>query len=776
MSGIGTPISRLEDPRMLRGRARFHDDVVRPGQLWMRVVRSPFAYARIRGIDVTAALAVEGVIDVVTAADIPHEIRIPVRQPTPGLDFSPYLQAPLAQEFVRYVGDPVAAVVADDPYVAEDAAELVEFELDELPVALDARGAAETRPECWAGAKAEVGVVDFSYGDVEQAFARATHVVELALKVGRHSGTPLEPRGLLAEFDVRTGRMTVWGTTKVPHANRGVLATMLGLREHDIYLAEGDAGGSFGIKGEFYPEDFLVPFLALRTGRPVKWVEDRAEHMVAANHAREQEHVISLAFDDNYHLVALRDEAWLDTGGYIRTHGAVMAVLTAGMIAGPYRLRACSSRVHVVTTNKTPVGTFRAPGRFQNNFVREHAIDVAASKLGVDPVELRRVNLLDSSELPHRRPLEIFGAPMQLDGSDHLGHFDKAATATRYSAWRAEAHEARAAGRRVGAGCAMILEKAGLGYDTAMVDVDTTGAVRVAMGGTSFGQGIQTAMAQIAAECFDIDPHAVTVVLSDTDILQGGAGSFASRSTVVGGTAVWLAAEQVVVKARRVGAGLLGTREDSVKLEGGRIVDVQTRKAVELAEIARAALNPRWVRTGEEPGLLGRGTYVTNGMTYPYGAHFALVEVDAETGAVEVLRYAISYEIGRAVNPALVRAQLVGGVAQGIGGALLEEFRYDDAGRPLATDLGSYRWPRATDIPEVEVRIFEESFAPGNPLGVRGVGEGGIAGVGAAIANAVRDAIQLEGDVERLPLHPAHVKRLLDRTTSHDLLRPSSEL
>jgi CO/xanthine dehydrogenase Mo-binding subunit len=759
MKVIGSSVPRLEDDRLLHGRGRFHDDVVRDGQLWLRVVRSPVAHGRIKAIRTAEAAAMPGVVDVITAADIPGDPRIPVRQLAPDMDFTPYLQAPLAARFVRYVGDPVAAVVAEDPYLAEDAAELVELDIEELPVALDARAAADLTPECWGGHRAEVGVVDFGYGDVDAAFAAAAHIVSADLKIGRHTGTPLETRGLVAEYDERTGRMTVWGATKVPYANRRVLARMIGLPDHRIHMLETDAGGSFGIRGEFYPEDMLVPFLALRTGRPVKWTEDRAEHLVAANHAREQEHRIELAFDGEHRLLGLRGEAWLDNGGYVRTHGAVVATLTAAMMGGPYRLPACRSRVHIVTTNKTPIGTYRAPGRFQNNFVREHALDVAASRLGIDPVELRRRNLLDAGELPVRLPATIFGAPMVLDGSDHLGHFDKSLATIGYPQWREEAARARAAGRLVGAGCAVILEKAGLGYDSAVVDVDGSGAVRVAMGGANMGQGIETAMAQLAAEPFGVAANTVTVVLSDTDILPEGAGSFASRSTVVGGTAVTMAAEQVVAKATRIAAELMGVPPEEVTLDDGVFTAGASRLG--LAQVATAAFTPRFIRTGEEPGLVGRATFVADAMTYPYGAHYALVEVDAETGSTRILRYGLTFEIGRAVNPALVRGQLVGGVAQGIGGALFEELTYDEHGVPRSTCLGKYRWPRAADVPDIRVAVFEDSPAPGNPLGMRGAGEGGTAGVGAALANAVRDALGLQGDVGALPLHPKRVKDLI---------------
>ncbi|WNI17839.1 xanthine dehydrogenase family protein molybdopterin-binding subunit [Actinacidiphila sp. ITFR-21] len=768
MTAIGTSVLRLEDERLLRGRGRFHDDTVRPGQLWLRVVRSPVAHARIVNVDTSAAEQLPGVVAVVTAADLPGRALIPVRQPHPGIDFTPYLQPPLATGFVRYAGEPVAAVLAEDPYLAEDAADLVVLEFDELPVVLDARAAAGSRLASRPDTPAEVGVVEFGYGDVDALFDTAAHVVSADLSVGRHSGTPLEPRGLVAEYDDRTERLTVWGASKVPYFNRRVLAGMLDLPEHRIHMLESDAGGSFGVRGEFYPEDLLVPMLALRTRRPVKWSEDRTEHMIAANHAREQQHHFELAFDEDHRLLAMRDEGWLDNGGYVRTHGAVVAALTAAMISGPYRLPACRSRIHIVTTNKTPIGTYRAPGRFQHNFVREHVLDVAADRLGADPVELRRRNLLDHTELPFRRPMQIFGAPMLLDGSDHLGHFDTSREEFGYERWRAQARAARESGRLVGAGCAVILEKAGLGHDSAVVDVGVTGAVRVAMGGSGSGQGVETVMAQIVAAEFDIAPDTVKVVLSDTDILPDGAGSFASRTTVVGGTAAKFAAEAVIAKARRVAAVLLGVEPGELVVRGGEmVVAANPEQRVPLGRIATVCFTPQFVRTGEEPGLVGRGTYVADAMTYPYGAHYALTEVDPQTGRVRLLRYAVSYEIGKAVNPRMVHGQIYGGAVQGIGGALLEEFRYDERGIPLSTTFNEYRWPRLSDLPDIQVAVYEDSPAPGNPLGVRGAGEGGTAGVGAAIANAVRDALQLRGHVGSLPLHPERVLGLLRDAPRH---------
>ncbi|HXV92104.1 MAG TPA: xanthine dehydrogenase family protein molybdopterin-binding subunit, partial [Pseudonocardia sp.] len=590
MSALGRSVRRLEDDRLLRGRGRFHDGVTRAGQLWMRVVRSPVAHARIEAVDPGAALALDGVHGVYTAADLDPLPRIPVRQVVPGIDLAPYLQAPLASGFVRYVGDPVAVVLADDPYLAEDAADLVRLDLTELPVDLDARAAAAGTPESWGGATAEAAVVEIGYGDVDAVFESAPHVVAVDLRVGRHGGTPLEPRGLVADHDEATGRVTVWGATKVPHWNRRVLAAILGVAEHRIHMPEADAGGGFGVRGEIYPEDVLVPWLCLRTRRPVKWSEDRAENLVAANHSREQDHRIELAFDAEHNLVGMRDEVWQDNGGYIRTHGAAVGMLTATMLPGPYRLPAYRTRVHVVTTNKTPTGTYRAPGRYETTFVREHALDVAAGRLGVDPVELRRRNLLDASELPFTRPIVIYQTPMVLDGKDYREHFDKALAAADYRSWRDEAAAARAEGRLVGTGCAFFVEKTGLGpHDSAIVEVDTTGAIRVAMGGTNVGQGIETAMAQICAGALGVDYSRIRVVHGQTNRIEHGIGAHATRATVMTGSATHVAALQVRALALDTASQLMQTPPDDLTVIDGRVVrkDAPSGPSIELAEIAR---------------------------------------------------------------------------------------------------------------------------------------------------------------------------------------------
>ncbi len=695
MSVVGRRIRRLEDRRLLRGLGHFVDDVDRVGQQWMRVVRAPVAHARIGDIDATAALALPGVESVLTGEDLAHVAPIPVRTATEHR-LDEYLQPVLARGRVRYVGEPVAVVLAEDPYVAEDAAELVEVEYEELPVALEARAAIEAEAsQLRDGTGNEAATLTMGYGDVDAAFRDAATVVEAEVKIGRHSGVPLETRGLVAAYDRGTDHLTIWGSTKVPHFNRRVLSRLMGLPLSSISMKRSDAGGGFGVRGEFYPEDFLVPYLARETGRAVKWIEDRQENLVATNHSREQTHRLEAAFDDEHRLVGLRDEVWHDNGAYVRTHGVVVADLTLAMLPGPYRVPAYEGTAHVALTNKTPCGTFRGPGRFECTFAREHLLDVAAAKLGVGRLELRRINLLDPSEIPHARQLSTLSTDVILDAGDYGGLLEKALRSSGFEEWEKESQRLRNEGHLFGTGVAYFLEKSGLGpYEEAAVEVDPTGSVRVLTGGASLGQGIETVLAQIAADQLEVPPEKIEVVHTDTDLLPDGVGSWASRSTVVGGSAVMLAAQATVEKALRVAAELLEASVEDLSLEasGVEVVGSPDRR-LSLGEIAEACDPQRSAAMGEEPGLGARRTFSVDHMTYPYGVHLAQVEIDPETGGVRIARYFVAYEVGRAVNPTLVEGQLVGGAAQGIGGALLRGVSLRRLGATPRVDL--YRLPGA---------------------------------------------------------------------------------
>jgi aerobic carbon-monoxide dehydrogenase large subunit len=763
MTLMGTSVPRKEDPRLLRGRGAFTDGFHARGELWARIVRSPVAHGTVRAVDVTGARRASGVAAVVTAADLPPGLAIPVRLALRGLPLTDYLQPVLATGVVRYVGEPLAVVVARDAYVAEDAAELVDIDIEPLPAVLDAEAAAGDGAAWLFPAGNVAADVTMDYGDPEAAFAGAARVVETKIEIGRHTGVPLEPRALLAEPDLRTGGLTIIGMTKVPVFNRDVLAAMLGIDETLIHVRAIDTGGGFGVRGEFYPEDYLVPWLARTLGRPVKWAEDRAEHLVAVNHSRQQVHRISAAFDAAGRILALADDILHDNGAYCRTHGITVPELTVAMLPGPYRVPAFRGRIRVLLTNKTPCGTYRAPGRFEGTTAREQLLDMAADRLGIGRAELRRRNLLGPGELPCRRPLTTLGTDVVLDTGDYPALLAAAEAEAARLGYGALVAQGRDAGRRRGLGLAVFLEKSGLGpQETADVVISKAGTVHVYSGGTSLGQGIETVLAQIAADALGVGLDAVQVVNGDTALQPFGSGSWASRSTVVAGNAVHAAATAVACRARELAARMLEAAEDDLVAADGTItVRGDPRSAVTLAQIALAAAPASgYLRPGEPAGLAARRRFDVTHMTYPYGVHIAVADVDPGTGAVRVLRYLVAYEVGRAVNPALVEGQLRGGVAQGIGGSLLEEFSYDEAGQPQAVTFMDYRMPTAAEIPPIDVLVAQQAPAPGNPLGVMGAGEGGISAAGAAVAGAVRDALGLAGSVGRLPLTPARVAAL----------------
>ncbi len=747
MTEVGRRAPRKEDHRLLVGSGRFGADVQLPRMLHARVVRSPIAHGTLTRVDVDAARGLPGVVDVVTADDLAGDLRIPVRLAVQGVDLGGYLQPVLARDVVRYVGEPVAVVVAEDAYVAEDAAELVEIDIDDLDVLLDVDHATP-----------DDVVADFGlgFGDVDAAFAAAEHVVAMSFRVGRHSAVPMEPRVLVVDHAPATDTLEIFGATKVPVFNQQVLADLLGMDQSAIRMHAVDAGGGFGVRGEFYPEDLLVPWLARRLRRAVGWVEDRAEHLVAVNHSREQRHRIEVALNGDGTILGLRDDVRHDNGAYVRTHGVIVPELTLAMLPGPYRVPAYEGRVRVVRTNKTPCGTYRAPGRFEGTTAREQLLDKAAAVLGLDRVALRRRNLLRPDELPHTRAIHTLGTDVVLDSGDYPALLDRAWARTDELGWRDLVRTARANGRRVGLGVSMFLEKSGLGpHDTADVEVTSTGRIRVHSGSTSLGQGIETVLAQIVADELGVGIDRVDVVNGDSLLQPYGTGSWASRSTVVAGSAVRGAGQQVAQRLRRLGAQLMELSPDDVELADGTVrVRGAQANAVDFAQVWRAAQpGSCWLHTGEPAGLSARHRFSVEHMTYPYGAHVCVAEVDPGTGGVQILRYLVAYEVGRAVNPTLVEGQLRGGVAQGIGGALLEQFRYDESGQPQVTTFMDYLMPTASEIPEVEVVVCEDAPAATNPLGLRGAGEGGLTGAGAAVASAVSDALGLPA-MTQLPLTP----------------------
>jgi carbon-monoxide dehydrogenase large subunit len=738
MKFVGQPVARLEDLPLLTGQGRFARMVSFPGELHMRVVRSTHAHGQLRSVDTARARASPGCVAVWTFADVADVPPIEFR-PTRVKGLEPYRQHLLADDVVRYVGEPVAAVFADDPYRAEDAAELVQLEIQPLMPVLDVEKSDR-----------EPTLIHKEYGDVDGAFASAHAVVELDLSIGRHSGVPLETRAAIAHHDRARDLLELHCATKRPHANRDVIARMLKRDPATVHLHEGHIGGGFGVRGELYPEDLLVCLATLRLGWPVKWIEDRRENLIACNHSREQRHRVRAAIDPRGYILAIDDEFFHDQGAYVRTHGARVPDLTAGMLPGMYRVPAYRARGHFRLTNKTPAATYRAPGRYEATFVCERLLDAIAHKVGIDRIEVRRRNLIAKEEMPYVRPMEVLEVETVLDSGDYAGLLDKALGAAGWLALQADMRERRGKGEAVGAGIALFLEKSGLGpLDVAEARVEQDGGVEVITGAASLGQGVETVLAQICADALGVDYRSVRVVHGHTDRIARGFGSHASRTTVMTGEATRLAATNLRAKVIAAAEGAFDLPAEILDIVDGKVVRTDLQAPVTtLADLARR-------------GELSAGAeFRSEHMTYPYGVHVALVKLDRETGAVRVERYFVAYDIGRAINPMLVEGQIVGGVAQGIGGALYEEFLYDQRGEPLSTTFADYLIPTANEIPPVQVLITEDAPSPLNGLGVKGAGEAGVNAVGAAIASAIDDALGMPGAVTRLPVTPTRLKEL----------------
>ena len=757
---LGDSVERLEDPPLVTGKGKFVGDINFPDQLHMRVVRSAHAHGAIKSVDTSAAEAFPGVIAVWTNTDIDDVPPIDFREgsdPTLAL----FRQYPLARELVRYVGDPVAAVFAEDPYTAEDAAELVILDIDPLPVLINA----DDTPQDFMGkATTEAAVVEQGYGDIETTFDKAYKVVEIDVKVSRHTGVPMECRGAIGRYDEARDVLEMYGAAKVPHRNRDTLCRMLNRPASGVHLFEGHTGGGFGIRGELYPEDVLVCVAAMRLGRPVKWIEDRQEHLMAANHSRQQRHIIRAAVAEDGEVVGLDDELYLDQGGYIRTHGTRVANMTTGTLPGPYRFPVYRSVCHFRLTNKTPAATYRSPGRCESTFVRERLMDAVAVAMDMDPIAVRRRNLISLEEMPYGRALDVLGDSVEHDPGDYAGLLDQGLAQIGWDDLQKQLEERRSNGEMVGAGISMFFEKSGLGpSDGAKIFIDNSGYIEVVTGGASIGQGFETAMAQIAAEDLGTDYRRIRVVHGQTNRIDYGVGAHASRATVLTGTAVSLTAQAVRAKALDMAAELMQTTADSLTITDGAVHSKNnpTGPSLTLGEIAEALLPTSKIRGDREPYLKGEEWFHIDHQTYPYGHHIAVVKVDPDTGGVEIEKYFIAYDIGRSINPMMIEGQLVGGLAQGVGGALFEEFTYTEAGDPQAVTFADYLMPTLQETPEPEILLTEDFPSIRTPLGIKGAGEAGITGAAGAIASAIDNAIGIPGAVTETPVSPQRLKTIL---------------
>jgi carbon-monoxide dehydrogenase large subunit len=752
---IGQALPRVEDLRLLRGEGRFVDDLAPAGTLHAAILRSTVAHARIRSVELSRALAARGVVAAYSAAEVSQALgavpTIPLRQ-EPRPELRPFQQPVIADGRVRYVGEPIAIVVADDPARAEDALEAIEVDLEPLPVVVDAGAAATAAERLFPGQPSNCAItLTATRGDAAVAFAAAPYTRRERFRVQRHTAVPMEARGLLAEPDPVTGRLVVSGAGKVPHPNRRMLAAHLGMAIEDIDLIECDVGGSFGVRGEFYPEDFLVPFAARRLGRPVKWIEDRREHLIATNHARDAECELEIACDPDGNVIALRGNARTDVGAYLRTTGVTPSRNIAQVAPGPYRIPNVEMTVALMLTNKTPVGTYRAPGRYETDFFRERLFDMAAADLGIDRVEFRRRNLVRAEEMPYALPLVLpYNSGSATDSGDYAATLDRCLAEFEWDAKRALSGRC-IDGLHHGIAVGCYIEGGASGpKESARLVLETDGTVSVHAGSSGMGQGLETVLAQIAADAVGMPIASIrSVAHGSTTAVADGYGSYSSRSTVMGGSAVLQAGAVLAANIRQAAAKRFGCTPDEVEIVDGREVRGPGGKSATLAELA----------TGP---IAAEGSFTSDRRTYSYGAHAVHVTVDGRTGRVSVADYVAVEDVGRIVNPHTLHGQTVGAIVQGLGGALSEQLHYDEDAQLLNGSLAEYLMPTAGEFPHIRVFALEDFPSPNNPLGAKGAGEGGIIPVGGLVANAVSAALASLGvQVRSLPLSPPSVWQLV---------------
>ncbi len=740
---FGTPVKRREDPKLITGSATFIDDISLPGMLHLTFVRSPHAHAHIRAIDATAALAMPGVVAVITGTEAAE--FAPPFPPNRG-----YRQPPrfvLATDKVRRVGEAVAAVLAEDRYLAADAAEAVVVEYEILPAVLDPEAAMEPdAPQLWDDFPGNTVVRDapFGEGDVDSAFARADVVIRQRMTCARLAPSAIETRGVVASYGRWDKALTVWGTTQAPHRMRHTMAQMTGLPEGRIRVIAPEMGGGFGAKGNVYHEEALACFLAIRFDRPVKWIETRAESFTGTAHGRGQLGYVELAATRDGALLGLKMRVIADLGHTCDMSTAGLLGNTVRLASNVYTLPAARLTLTEALTNKTPTAAYRGAGRPEAVYYMERAMDMLAHELGMDPVEVRRRNLIPADAFPYTT---VTG--MTYDSGDYVKALDTLLTAADYDELKRQRDAARAGGRLVGLGLSCYVESCGppaasqgggdMAWEYGAVRVDRGGSVDLVTGVSAHGQGHETVFSQLAAEVLGVDPETVTLHERDTAIVPQGVGTFGSRSMVMGGSAVYLALRKIEEKMRRVAADMLDASEDDLRFIDGRIepVDAPSR-GVSFADVAaRAYFSPI---EGDEPGLEAQNFYASQGMTFPFGAYLCMVEIDRDTGEVTLLRFDGVDDCGPVLNPLIVRGQVHGGIAQGVGQALLEEVVYDEGGQLLSGTFMDYAIPMAQHMPPMRIG-HTVTPSPLTPLGMKGVGEAGTIGSVPAIANAVIDAL-----------------------------------
>lgn len=765
---IGRHVRRVEDAALLTGRARFVDDFHFPGMLHAHFVRSPVAHAKLIAVDVSAALAMDGVRAVYLYGDlVKHHTapRIPLAFASKGLRFD--VEPPvLASEELTYVGEPVAMIVAESRALAEDAAAQVVIDYESLPVVTKARagvqpGSARARGDAPDNLVAQIAV---QFGDVDTAFARAAHVVKETFDVHKGGGHSIEARCLLANYDEAQDLLTVWDANQMPHRARAIIIQALGLSEPQVRVLTPDVGGGFGPKGGFYHENLAVPTASMLLRAPVKWIEDRYENFLSCYIEQEQEWDMEAAFDREGRLLGIRGTLYHDHGAHT-PYGIAIPYNSATNLIGPYALPAYHLDIQLSLTNKVPCTATRGAGRSQGTFVMERLMDRAARQLGLEVDEIRRRNFIQPQQMPYEVPLRMRdGSTMVYDSGDYP-ECQRRALALAREGFEERRLAAQARGRLLGLGVGNYVEGTGRGpYESGSVTVGESGLITVTTGATAQGQGTKTMLAQIVAEAFGTDLDRVRVIVGDTAASPLGLGAYASRQTVTAGNAVAQAAQEVVQKAKMAAASLLEAAEADLEMKDGEVRVRGSDLRLTLGHIAKALAGvPGFAMPGNmKPGLSASIDFMAPTLTHSNGCHVAEVEVDPETGLVRLTNYVVVHDCGRIINPQGVDGQVLGGVAHGIGATLYEWMRYDEAGQPLAATYADYLLPVADVVPRIRIEHME-SPTPMNPLGVKGAGEAGTIGAPGAIIAAVEDALcDFDIFIRDLPLTPYRLVALID--------------
>jgi aerobic carbon-monoxide dehydrogenase large subunit len=762
----GSARRRHEDPRLLTGKGHYAADLSAPGMLVAAVLRSPFAHARIGAIDTTRASELPGVAVVLTADNIGSaQIPLPsfgqfsqslIERWQPTIRSCPH--PTLAQGKVRYVGQPVAMVIADTREIAEDAIELIEVDYDPIPVVMDVDDALREDAALIFEEHPNNVALDFraSIGDADAAFEQAAHVVRDQFSIQRYTGMALEGRGMLAIPD-REG-MTIWASHQLPHFLRALICDTLKIPQFSVRVVTPDIGGGFGNKAGMYSEDVLIPFAAQLLGRPVKWLEDKGEQLVGSNHSRQQDFDIEMAFDANAKIVGLRYSVKIDAGGYL-TFPVVLSYLGMCHMLGPYHIPAMKAHIRSVLTNKTHSAPSRGAGRPEAVFVLNRIMDRAAQQIGIDPIELRRKNFIPPSAMPFD-PGILYrdGNKMMIESGDYPEALERLLKVVDRDAFKKEQEAALAQGRYIGLGIECNIEAGGLGpYEYARVRLDPSGKFVVHTGITDSGQGHKTSFAQVCADQLGVDPSDVLVLATDTQSLPYGRGTYHSRGAVSAGSAVHMASQALCKKIIALAASHFQIQPDGLKVANGKVFEPGTERSLTLIECAKLATPELSLPVGRTPGLDETACFEIPTTSWGNAVHAAFVEVDVQTGAVKIRRYVVLHDCGRMLNPLIVRGQIVGAVVQGIGGSLLEDILYDTDGNPLVTTMQDYILPRMHDVPPIEI-LHMETPSPLNPLGVKGAGEAGTLGPPAALAAAVEDALApFHARINSTPLSPQKI-------------------